>query len=105
MKKKISFALLLLIVLIFGLSEFARSEMISKKGAFKSRFLIVIDKESYEAAKEEVLAYKSVLEEEGLGAILLVGQWSNPESLRAEIKKSYNERPVLEGAVFIGKSR
>ena len=103
MKKKISFALLLLIVLIFGLSEFARSEMISKKGAFKSRFLIVIDKESYEAAKEEVLAYKSVLEEEGLGAILLVGQWSNPESLRAEIKKSYNERPVLEGAVFIGK--
>lgn len=103
MKNKFSFALLLLIVFLLGLNEFATSEIIPKKGAFKSRFLIVIDKESFEAAKEEVLAYKSVLEEEGLGATLLIGQWGNPESLRAEIKKSYNEKPVLEGAVFIGK--
>lgn len=103
MKKRFSFALMLLIVLLLGLNEFARSEIIPQKRSFKSRFLIVIDKQSYEAAKEEVLAYKSVLEEEGLGATLLIGQWSNPESLRAEIKKLYDEKPVLEGAVFIGK--
>lgn len=103
MKKRFSFALMLLIVLLLGFNEFARSEMIPQKGSFKSRFLIVIDKESYEAAKEEVLAYKSVLVEEGLGATLLIGQWINPESLRAEIKKLYDEKPVLEGAVLIGK--
>jgi len=85
-----------------GANAFAKSEIITSKGKFDSRFLIVIDKESFTAVKQEVLDYKSVLESEGLGSVILIGEWSNPEILRAEIKNIYNEKPVLEGAVFIG---
>lgn len=103
MKRKFFKTALLLIAIVLGANAFAKSEIIPSKGKFDSRFLIVIDRESFTAAKEEVLEYKSVLESEGLGAIILVGEWNSPETLRAEIKEIYNKKPVLAGAVFVGK--
>ncbi|MFA6334632.1 MAG: HEAT repeat domain-containing protein [Bacteroidales bacterium] len=104
MKRKIFNTTLLLIAIVLEVNAFAKSETIPAKGKFDSKFLIVIDKESFTAAKEEVLEYKSVLESEGLGAMILVGEWNNPETLRDEIRVIYNnKKPVLEGAVFVGK--
>jgi hypothetical protein len=102
MRRKYSLTAFLLIVIFFGAKEFTYGEIIPAKGNFNSRFLIVIDKLSFNAAKSEVLEYKSTLEGEGLGAVVLIGEWNNPEILRAEIKRIYGEKPVLEGAVFVG---
>ncbi|NTU95598.1 MAG: HEAT repeat domain-containing protein [Bacteroidales bacterium] len=103
MKRKYIKIALLLIAIVFDINVYAKSEVIPAKGKFESRFLIVVDTESFSAAKAEILDYKSVLESEGLGAVILVGEWSNPEILRSEIKELYSRKPVMEGAVFIGK--
>lgn len=102
MKSKILKAALLLITIVLGATAYAQSEIVPAKGKFNSRFLIVIDKASFSAAKQEVLDYKAVLESEGLGAMILAGEWNDPEILREEIRDIYNQKPVLEGAVFIG---
>lgn len=93
---------LLLIMIALGADAYAQSRVITPKGKFDSRFLIVIDKGSFEAVQEEVLEYKAQLESEGLGAVVLVGDWKTPDELKAEIVKLYNKKPVLEGAVFVG---
>lgn len=103
MKRKYIIIALLLIAIVFDINVYAKSEVIPAKGKFESRFLIVVDTESFSAAKAEILDYKSVLESEGLGAVILVGEWSNPEILRSEIKELFSQKPVMEGAVFIGK--
>ncbi|HBY02581.1 MAG TPA: hypothetical protein DEG92_08620 [Rikenellaceae bacterium] len=103
MKRKYIIIALLLTAIVFDINVYAKSEVIPAKGKFDSRFLIVVDSESFSYAKDEILDYKSVLEREGLGAVILVGEWSNPEILRSEIKELYSRKPVMEGAVFIGK--
>lgn len=103
MKRKYIIIAMLLIAIAFDINVYAKSEVIPAKGKFESRFLIVVDTESFSAAKAEILDYKSVLESEGLGAVILVGEWSNPEILRSEIKELFSQKPVMEGAVFIGK--
>lgn len=80
----------------------ATERLIPASGKFDSRFLVVIDSKSFEKASEEVMAYKAVLEEEGLGVVVMIGNWDNPEKLREEIRKIYNRKPVMEGAVFVG---
>ncbi len=102
MKRIILKIAMLLTAIVLGINLYAKSEIIPSKGKFDSRFLIVVDREYFSLAKDEILDYKSVLEKEGLGAFILVGDWSNPETLRSEIKALYNEKPVMEGAVFIG---
>jgi len=94
---------LLLIAIGWNTPLFASGEIIPCKGKFDSRFLIVVDRESFVAAKEEILDYKATLEHEGLGTVILIGEWNNPEGLREEIRDIYKGKPVLEGAVFMGK--
>lgn len=100
MKKIKTIAIGYLLATFFTLAATAR--LIPENGRFDTRFLIVIDSKSYEEATEEVLAYKAVLEEEGLGAVVMIGDWDNPETLREEIRRIYRRKPVMEGAVFIG---
>lgn len=94
------------LLLGFVLSSFftlvAAERIIPENGRFDTRFLIVIDSKSFEEATEEVLAYKAVLEEQGLGVVVMIGNWDNPETLREEIRQIYRRKPVMEGAVFIG---
>ncbi len=98
---KISFIFILLAGICQSLG--AEQRLIDYKGKFASRFLIVVDNESFMAAENEILSYKNVLEKEGLGVEILIGSWKNPDDLKSEIKKIYNRKPVMEGAVFIGK--
>jgi HEAT repeat protein len=102
MKRKIITIISLLCAFTLGADIYAGSCTIPPGGKFSSRFLIVIDGKSYSEAKEEVLAYKQQIESEGLGAVILVGEWNSPEVLREEIRNIYNKKPVMEGAVFIG---
>lgn len=96
---------ILLLILFFAgslVELHAKSLILSPRGKFDTRFLIVIDIESYNAAKVEVHGYKEVLEEEGLGVTILAGEWDTPDDLKKEIVKLYKKKPVIEGAVFIG---
>lgn len=102
MKIKFFKTALLLIIIFIGADTFAKSKVIPAKGRFESRFLIVVDNETFSAVKTDVMAYKVQLESEGLGAMILVGEWNDPMVLRNEIRTIYNKKPVMEGAVFIG---
>ena len=102
MKMRVIF-LFITLISVFMVSELAgKSRIVKSSGRFDTRFLIVVDSKSYDAAKEEIGGYKKVLESEGLGVVLLIGEWSDPMVLRNEIKDIYKKRPPLEGAVFVG---
>lgn len=80
----------------------AAERIIPENGKFDTRFLVVIDSRSFQQASDEIMAYKNVLEEQGLGVVVMVGDWNSPDDLRSEIVKVYRKKPVMEGAVFIG---
>lgn len=96
---------ILFLTLLFVGSVFdcyAKSRIISPGGKFDSRLLIVIDYASFDAVKTQVLEYKEVLEQEGLGVAILVGEWKTPDVLKHEIIKLYKRKPIIEGVVLIG---
>lgn len=69
----------------------------------KTTFAIVIDKESYEQAKAEVDAYRSSVEQEGLGTYLLVDAWQKPDAIRELLMQLHADKKApLEGCVFVG---
>lgn len=103
MKRVVNFISLLVIVVLTISRAEAGSRSIPAGGRFDSRFLIVIDNESYNAVQKEITEYKKAIERDGLGVVILIGEWNNPVVLREEIKEIYNKKPVMEGAVFIGK--
>ena len=88
------------LVLYVG-SVFAQQDIIGPQSRVASSFAIFIDDKSYEACKDAVMAYKNLLEKEGLATYLLVAEWENPEHVKYFLEKYYNEQ-ALEGAVFIG---
>ncbi len=92
-----------LLLTLFYFTANGESEIIPFKGKFDTRFLIVVDKGSFASAREEILDYKAILEKEGLGTLILSGEWITPDALKQEIRNIYNQKPVLEGVVFIGK--
>ena len=58
----------------------------------KTTFAIVVDKKSYDEAKNEIHAYRASVEKEGLGTYLLVDDWKRPEPIRAQLIKWHNNK-------------
>jgi HEAT repeat protein len=102
MKKSLIFLFITLVSVLMVSESAGKSRIIKSSGKFNTRFLIVVDQKSYSAATEEINQYKRVLESEGLGVVLMIGEWIDPMQLRNEIKSIYAQRPPLEGAVFVG---
>lgn len=67
--------------------------------AARTKFAIVTDAQTYSKCVAGIDAYRDVLRAEGLGAVILVGDWQSPDQVKAELLKL---RPQLEGAVFVG---
>ena len=99
MGKRLVFSLVAL--LLYVGSAFAQQEIIGPKSRVASSFAIMIDDKSFEACEEAVMAYKNMLESEGLATYLLVAEWESPEHVKFFLEKYYKEQ-ALEGAVFIG---
>ncbi|MBR5856977.1 MAG: hypothetical protein IKY70_06870 [Bacteroidales bacterium] len=99
MGKRLIFSLVAL-VLYVG-SVFAQQDIIGPQSRVASSFAIFIDDKSYEACKDAVMAYKNLLEKEGLATYLLVAEWESPEHVKYFLEKYYKEQ-AMEGAVFIG---
>ena len=79
----------------------AQQNIIAPQSRVASSFAIFIDDKSYEACKDAVMAYKDMLEKEGLATYLLVADWEGPEHVKYFLEKYYKEQ-AMEGAVFIG---
>lgn len=51
------------------------------------------------AAKEEIKAYKHVLENDGLGTYIIYDNWTKPDQIREILRKLYKDKsaPPLRG--------
>ena len=99
MRKRLILSLAAIALYVGGL--FAQQTIIAPQNRVASSFAIFIDDKSYEACKDAVMAYKKLLEDEGLATYLLVAEWQNPEHVKFFLEKYYKEQ-AMEGAVFIG---
>ena len=69
----------------------------------KTTFAIVTDTKSYEEAKEEIDAYRTSVEKEGLGTYLIVDDWKTPQPIRELLIQLHADKKApLEGCVFLG---
>ena len=104
MKNRILYIISIVIGALFIFeSAFSKSKFIATKGKFPTYFTIVIDSKTYDAVKEEVLQYKSIIERDNLGTHILIGDWSSPDELKKDLIKIKSRRgAILEGVVFIG---
>jgi len=65
-------------------------------------FAIVVDAKTYTQAKAEIAAYKTALENQGLGTYIVSHDWKKPEEIRSVLQKLYSLKVKLEGAVLVG---
>ena len=65
-------------------------------------FAIVVDRESYAACRTEIDGYSNLLEQEGFTPVIISRAWQQPDEVRAELLKLYQQH-ALEGAIFIGQ--
>ena len=87
----------------FFLNGMAQVKMISPVKNHPTSFAIIVDAETYSAAKSEVDAYKKMLEDkENLSVYVVIDHWKSPEDVQKAIKSIAGRKPVLEGAVLIG---
>ncbi|MBN1821330.1 MAG: hypothetical protein JW833_11465 [Prolixibacteraceae bacterium] len=69
----------------------------------RSGFAIVVDKNTFKEAKNEIDAYSESVEKQGLKTFIIVDKWFNPDSVRIALKSLYESgNNKLEGCVFIG---
>ena len=71
-------------------------------GKIHSGFAIVVDKESFAQAKNEIGMYARAVENEGLKTYIIVDRWQNPDSIRMQLIKLFHSQIPLEGVVFVG---
>jgi hypothetical protein len=69
----------------------------------KTTFAIVTDAKSYEQAKNEIDAYRTSVEQEGLGTYLIVDDWKSPQPIRELLIKLHADKKApLEGCALVG---
>lgn len=64
-------------------------------------FAIVVDKNTYENCRASIDNYSQAVKLEGLNTFIIIDRWDCPDSIRAELKRLYDNNN-LEGAVLIG---
>lgn len=95
--KKISFLFFILLCCSLG----AQQNIISPTQNVRNSFAIFVDQGTFDACKAEIMAYRDVIEKDGLATYILSADWESPEHVKFFIEKYYKEQ-ALEGAVFIG---
>ncbi len=84
------------------LSAAPKVQLIKANPKAATSFAIIVDQKTYEACRDQINAYRTVLESEGLGTYILSAQWDKPEDVKAQIASLRKKKPVLEGFVLIG---
>ena len=65
-------------------------------------FAIVIDNATYRATRNAVMQYRDAVQQDGLAAYIVRGDWKNPDEVKTDIAKVYRQAPALEGIVLVG---
>lgn len=97
MKNKIILSLFLVMLCLSALGA-----DVIKCGKSGTSFAVITDKVTFEQCQAEIMAYKAILEKEGLGTYIVYSQWNSPDEVKAEILKLSKKRPALEGIVLMG---
>ncbi len=99
MKRIIVFAGMALMLLQTSLAQ----NIIKPSVKSKTTFAIVTDAKSYEQAKNEIDAYRTSVEQEGLGTYLIVDNWKSPQPIRELLIKLHADKKApLEGCALVG---
>ena len=80
----------------------AQTTVIKPSVKHPTAFAIVTDNQTYANTKDAMHLYKDAVESDGLSTYLISGDFQNPDQVKAEIVKVYNESPMLEGIVLVG---
>ena len=80
----------------------AQTTVIKPSTKQATAFAIVTDNQTYANTKEAMHLYKDAVEADGLATYLISGDFKNPDEVKQEIVKVYNECPTLEGFVLVG---
>ena len=93
-----------LIFLLLQFSVVVNAQTIIKPNKHtKTSFAIIIDSASYSNAKEAVLDYKAVVENDNLGTYVIIDDWKSPDEIKNILLRLYNDKSSpLEGTVFVG---
>ncbi len=94
--------IIIVLTLFLYSNVFAQIHVIKPERKNATAFAIIIDNTTFEKCKEAVLLYKKSIEEDGLSTYILVNDWINPDEVKKEIVRLYNQKPILEGVVFVG---
>ncbi len=65
-------------------------------------FAVIVDDQTFSNCQSAILNYKKSIEEDGLSTYIIVNDWKVPDEVKNEIVKLYNQKPKLEGIVFVG---
>lgn len=65
-------------------------------------FAIVIDNATYRATRNAVIRYRDAIQQDGLAAYIVRGDWKNPDEVKTDITKVYQQATALEGIVLVG---
>jgi hypothetical protein len=69
----------------------------------RTSFAIIVDRTTYQKAKEAVDAYRKVVEKDGLATYIIYDDWKSPEQIRDILIKLHKQKNMmLEGAVLVG---
>jgi hypothetical protein len=101
-KEKMKIKLLFIVLLIGNVLLYARLDIKKPNKEYATSFAIIVDEKTYNKTKDAILAYRDAVEEDGLSAYVLAEDWKSPDEIKEEILKLYNQKPQLEGVVFIG---
>ena len=93
------FVILLVFSFHTGLTQVQEIKPVKKCA---TAFAIIVDDETYKNCKDALFNYKNAIEEDGLSTYLLISDWKNPDEVKKEIVILYNQKPKLEGVVFVG---
>ena len=74
--------LLISFFLSTAISTLSAQEIVKPGVKTPTTFAIVIDKISYEKARDAVDEYKKSIEQDGLGTWLFIDNWSSPDAIK-----------------------
>lgn len=91
-------------ILILLFTQFATGRRIEIKPAINAptSFAIIVDKTTLEKCKSALYEYKKSIEDDGVSTYIISDDWKSPDKIKTEIIKLYNQKPKLEGVVFVG---
>lgn len=86
----------------FAVYSASAQEILNPKNEIKNRsFAIIVDQETFNRCKNDIIAYQNAIEKEGLPTFIIANKWNKPEEVKEQILNLYKTKK-LEGVVFVG---